>query len=81
MPKEGFTTITIADRYYDHMMQWYKESKEIGVLPGDIVSFTSFFVWKMQEATTQHFAMRKFISKITYVPDKFTFNKLQIKQS
>ncbi len=81
MPNSGYKTISIKDEHYDHMMKWYKESKDIGVLNDGIESFTAFFVKKIIDSIIEQEAMRKFVSKIIYVPDKFTETKLVLKQS
>jgi len=81
MPKSGFTTISIKDAHYDHMLKWYNESKDIGVLDDGIESFTAFFVKKIIDSIIEQEAMRVFVSKILYVPDKFTETKLVLKQS
>ena len=79
MPNPGFKTISIKDEHYYHMLKWYIESKDIGVLDDDVCSLTSFFINKIEESIKEEQAMRKFVSKITYVPDKFTETKLLIK--
>ena len=81
MPKDGFTTITIADRHYEHMEKWYNESRSIGVLADGVSSFTSFFVNKMEESIKEQLSMRKFVSKILYVPEEYTETKLIIKKT
>ena len=81
MPKPGFTSISIKDEHYDHLMQWYKESREIGVLDDSVSSFASFIINKIDESIKEKNSMRTLVAKIECVPAKFTETKLLIKHS
>jgi len=81
MPKQGFTSISVPERLYDALLEKFiKQQKEHTLNPG-VSSLSLFFVEEIRKQIDQDLAMPAFISKIKYVPAKFTENKLQIKHS
>jgi len=81
MPEEGFKSITVSDEFFDWFDAIYKKNKTCGILNPGVCSFASFFSEQLDLAVKQHGAMRNFVSKIVYVPEKFTETKLIINKT
>ena len=81
MPPPGFKAITVTDEFFDWFDNIYAMKKIRRELHPGITSFALFFSEQLDLAVKENKSMSKFISKILYVPEKFTQNTLTIKNS
>lgn len=81
MPEPRFNSITVTAEFFLWFDNIYAMKKITRQLNPGITSFSAFFSEQLEKAVKEHNAMRKFISKIQYVPEKFTQNTLTIKNS
>jgi hypothetical protein len=79
MPLPGFTSITVNEMWFERFDAIYKFHKKNHMLNPGIVSFASFFCEQLDVAIAEKYRMTNFVSKISYVPEKFTKSTLSIK--
>ena len=70
MPPEDWKSITVTKKAFDLFDLSYQLKKQAGELPAGIFSFSSYFVYRMTKEVEEMEALCKFVSKITFVPDR-----------